>query len=252
MAKYIAVRPRWNPRGVVINYAMRGQLYVRSWPSRYRDANTAQQRRQRGKMAQVCGALPHLKDLLAEGYRPRYKRNGRKIGSYHVAVSVALQEWFADTPRGPQLDLSRLQLTEGIMQPPRGLTITRAGGALRVEWDAPLKWRRPRLLLAAREGGSNEWVSRPMPVEKGVTSAHITLPPAWAGKAIETWVAFADSCGRARTKTHYAKLAPAASGTGATGIVTGIVTGTAIGTTTANASAATAGCRAAQEGFPPD
>ena len=110
MAVYVPVRPRWNPRGVVVNYVSRGRLLVRGWPRGYRDANTAEQRRQRGKMARVCEMLPYLKSLLMEGYAPLVKRSGRRVSGYHVAVGAALREWFVPTPQGDELDCASIRL----------------------------------------------------------------------------------------------------------------------------------------------
>ena len=61
MAVYVPLRPKWNPRGVVVNYVSGGQLCVRSWPKGYRDARTESQQRQRGRMARVCEVLPFVK-----------------------------------------------------------------------------------------------------------------------------------------------------------------------------------------------
>ena len=125
MAHYQAVRPVWYPRGIAVHYVMNNQLYVRGWPSRYRDANTTAQREQRGKMRQVCLVLPYLKKLLAEGYTPQQKANGRCVGSYHVAVAKALREWFIATPTGPTLPPSAIQLTEATRPIPGGMAATR-------------------------------------------------------------------------------------------------------------------------------
>ena len=91
MAVYVPVRPRWNPRGEVVSYVSRGQLVARGWPKGYRDANTLEQQRQRRRMVQICNVLPYLKGVLAEGYAPSVKRNGRCVSGYHAAVGAALR-----------------------------------------------------------------------------------------------------------------------------------------------------------------
>ena len=192
----------------MVNYVSQGQLCVRSWPRGYRDANTATQRRQRGRMAQVCNALPFVKELLALGYSPRTKRNGRTVGSYHAVVSTALRSWFIQTPQGDTLDLSRIRLTDGVHVPPKGLSVKRIGRDLQIAWAYAIPWQGVSILLAAREVASNQWVSLPCQPEQGATSVTIQLPPAWKGKTVETWVAFVGNNGRLKTKTHYEKIAP--------------------------------------------
>lgn len=211
MAVYIPIRPKWNPRGVVVNYVACGQLCVRSWPSHYHDANTAAQQRQRSRMTQVCNALPFVKKLLTLGYSPRTKRNGRTVGSYHAAVSAALRSWFTQTPQGDTLDLSRMRLTDGIHVPPKGLSVKRIQQNLEVSWASALPWKRASILLAAREVASNQWVSLSCQPEQGATSVTIQLPPAWKGETVETWVAFVGNHGRLKTKTRYKKIAPSRS-----------------------------------------
>lgn len=208
MAVYVPVRPRWNPRGVVINYVARGQLCVRSWPKSYHDANTASQRTQRGKMAQVCRMLPHVKALLAEGYTPQMKRNGRRIGSYHAAVASALREWFEDTPHGPRLATSRLRLTDGVAALPKGITLGRQGDTLRVSWSNALPWAGAKLLVAAREPNTDGWKSMVIPLRVGATGANLYLPAAWRKRELEAWAAFVGNSKRVRTLTYHATLPP--------------------------------------------
>lgn len=218
MARYVPVRPRWNPRGTVVNYVSGGQLCVRSWPKGYRDANTAAQRRQRGKMVQVCGVLPFLKAIFAVGYAPLIKRNGRRVGSYHMAVARALREWFDKTPRGEELNVAKIELTDGIRALPEGLSVARVGDEVRVAWvDA--KWRRgARLLFAARARGSGQWVGTPVPLEKGAAGVLLQLPAGWKREAAEVWLAFVDGDGRAKSRTRYMQLAaPVTAGAGHSG-----------------------------------
>lgn len=217
MAVYVPIRPRWNPRGVAINYVSRGQLCVRSWPKGYRDANTAAQRRQRSKMAQVCRVLPHLKMLLAEGYSPQTRRNGRKVGSYHAAVATALREWFEDGMHGPQLDTSRLRLTDGVAALPEGLAIARLKGTLRVSWRSALRWQGAKLLIAVHRPKGKEWVCRVIPLAASATGTTVRLPATWCKETIEAWGAFVGNGGRIRTQTHHATLLSTRGATGATG-----------------------------------
>lgn len=206
MAVYIPIRPKWNPRGVVVNYVCHNQLCVRSWPQGYRDAKTAAQRQQRDKMAQVCNVLPHVKSLLSLGYSPLAKRNGRRVGGYQMAVSRALRGWFTSTPQGDALDCARLQLTDGVSPLPEGLRMERRSGKLIVSWGAALPWNALRLLLAAREAKANQWIAVPVVVGKGSRGVGVRLPKAWRGKRIEVWVAFVGDGQRVKTKTLHATL----------------------------------------------
>lgn len=197
-----------------MHYVMNDRLYVRGWPSHYRDANTPTQRAQRGKMAQVCRVLPHLKTLFSEGYKPLQKRNGRRIGSYHVAVSTALREWFVNSPGGARLDTSKLQLTEGIHALPRQLSAERAPGGVLIQWGKALSWRSPKLLLAARNADSDEWLTCTANIE-GLYTLCATLPDSWRHCKVDIWIAFAADSQRVLTATRYASLGPApASPTG--------------------------------------
>ncbi len=202
MAVYIPIRPKWNPRGVVVNYVSQGQLCVRSWPRGYCDANTPDQRRQRGRMAQVCNVLPYIKNLLAIGYSPQIKRNGRTVGSYHVAVSTALREWFAATPKGDTLDCARIRLTDGMRPLPMGLRIERSSETLRIAWGTALQWNAAKLLLAVQEPIANQWVSVPISLEKGAKEVTVRLPATWRGRKVEVWIAFAGKGNGAKSKTH--------------------------------------------------
>lgn len=217
MAVYVPIRPRWNPRGVIINYVSRGQLCARSWPKGYRDANTPAQRRQRSKMAQVCRVLPLLKVLLAEGYTPQTRRNGRKVGSYHGAVATALREWFEDSMHGPQLATSRLRLTDGVASLPEGLVIARLKGSLRVSWRNALRWQGAKLLIAIHGPKGEEWVCRVIPLTAGATGATVRLPATWRKGAIEAWGAFVGNGGQIRTQTHHTTLLSTRGAAGATG-----------------------------------
>lgn len=220
MAVYIPIRPKWNPRGVVVNYVSQGQLCVRSWPRGYSDANTATQRRQRGRMAQVCNVLPYIKNLLAIGYSPQIKRNGRKVGSYHLAVSTALREWFAASPHGDELDCARIRLTDGVRKLPAELAFGREGGKLRLAWAKPLPRKGWKLLLAARQKGLGQWVGVVQELCDGVAAVEVELPEAWKGKAVEVWVAFVGDGGRVKTATRHAALpaaVPLGGGTAAGG-----------------------------------
>ena len=216
MAVYVPIRPRWNPRGVTINYVSCGQLCVRSWPKGYRDANTAAQRRQRSKMAQVCRVLPHLKVLLAEGYTPQTRRNGRKVGSYHAAVATSLREWFEDSTHGPQLDTSRLRLTDGVTALPEGLAIARLKDTLRVSWRSALRWQGAKLLIAIHGPKGKEWLCKVIPLATDATSTTMRLPATWRKGTIEAWGAFVGNGGRIRTQTHHATLLSTRGATGAT------------------------------------
>lgn len=210
MAVYVPLRPRWNPRGVVVNYVSGGQLCVRSWPKGYRDARTESQQRQRGRMARVCEVLPFVKGLIGEGYSPLVKRNGRHVGAYHCAVSTALREWFIASPGGEAMRLERMRLTDGVRALPEGLEVRRAHDALLVSWNSGLRWAQPRLLLAAREPAANAWVSLLVPVGENVTRVAVRLPPEWAAKAVEVWVAFVGDARRAKSLTRYCMLSPVA------------------------------------------
>ena len=206
MAVYIPIRPRWNPRGVVVNYVFRGRLCVRGWPQGYHDASTPAQQRQRGKMAQACGVLPYLKALLMEGYTPIVKRNGRKVSSYHVAVGVALREWFVQTAQGFRFDPARIRLTDGVGPLPAGLAIGRSGGALCVSLRAPLPWGEKKLLLAVRCQKESQWVSGVLGLKAGEKRIEMELPEAGRGQGVEVWVAFVGNGGRSKTATRYAVL----------------------------------------------
>lgn len=181
---------------------------MRSWPKSYHDANTASQRTQRGKMVQVCRMLPHVTALLAEGYTPQMKRNGRRIGSYHAAVASALREWFEDTPHGPRLATSRLRLTDGVASLPKGLTFERQGDTLRVSWGNALPWAGAKLLVAAREPNTDGWKSMVIPLREGATGANLYLPAAWRKRELEAWTAFVGNGKRIRTTTYHATLPP--------------------------------------------
>lgn len=206
MAVYIPIRPRWNPRSVVVNYVFRDRLCVRGWPQGYHDANTPAQQRQRGKMAQACGVLPHLKALLMEGYTPIVKRNGRKVSSYHVAVGVALREWFVQAAQVFRFDPARIRLTDGVGQLPAGLAIGRSGGALLVSLGAPLPWGEKKLLLAVRCQKESQWVSGVLRLNAGEKRIEMELPESWRGQGLEVWVAFVGNGGRSKTATRYAVL----------------------------------------------
>ena len=199
-----------------MNYVSRGRLLVRGWPRGYRDANTAEQRRQRGKMARVCEMLPYLKSLLLEGYAPLVKRNGRRVSGYHVAVGAALREWFAATPQGDELDCARIRLTAGVRGLPAGLAFGREGGVLRLAWAAPLPWRGAKLLLAVRQKGLGQWVSAVQELGNGAAAVEVVLPRAWKGQGVEVWAAFVGDGGRVGTVTRYVALpahAPLGGGT---------------------------------------
>ena len=185
-----------------MHYVMNNQLYVRGWPSHYRDANTAAQREQRGKMRQVCLVLPYLKKLLAEGYTPQQKANGRCVGSYHVAVAKALREWFITTPTGPTLPPSAIQLTEATRPIPGGMAATRQQERVELTLGAALPWTSPKLLLAARCSTTHEWIAEVVPVD-GVTSLSLTLPRGWSAHRVELWTAFVGENQRARSSTIY-------------------------------------------------
>lgn len=209
MAVYIPVRPRWNPRGEVINYVSGGRLCARGWPRGYRDANSVAQRVQRSKMAQVCDVLPYLKGLIAEGYSPVYKRNGRRVGAYHAAVSAALREWFDSTPDGYKTNWAKVRLTDGIRALPAGLAVTRVDRKVRITWHNAAKRRGAKLLFAARLGETQEWVSSVVALERGAVGASLSLPLHWAKGTIRAWMAFVSSEGRLKTQTLHLALPPA-------------------------------------------
>lgn len=211
MAVYIPIRPRWNPRGQVVNYISYGHLCARGWPGGYRDANTSAQRAQRGKMAQVCDVLPFLKALLAEGYSPIVKRNGRHVGAYHSAVSVALRDWFDATPNGAQINMAKIRLTEGIHQLPKGFSAALSGGKIRIAWRNALKWQGAKLLFAARHTQADKWVAAPIALEQGAEGVTLTLPKHWVDCSIEIWVALVGDGGRIKTTTYHCALAAAAA-----------------------------------------
>ena len=206
MAVYIPIRPKWNPRGVVINYVHGDKLCVRSWPKGYHDANSPAQQRQRRRMRQICNALPYLKVLLSEGFDPQTKRNGRRIGGYHVAVSTALREWFTQTAQGDTLDLVRLQLCNGARNLPIGLRVESSMGMLRIRWTVPLPWRGAKMLIAARLSSANHWTCASIALGETETAVAFSLPKAWRGKAIETWVAFMGKGKGVKTRTRYTPL----------------------------------------------
>lgn len=161
-------------------------------------------------MAQVCSVLPFLKELFAEGYSPVIKRNGRKVGSYHLAVATALREWFDKTPRGDTFNASKIRLTDGARALPAGLSLERAGRELRVAWREDRRGSGGRLLFAARAVAVNQWICTPVPLEKGVASLLLRLPAAWAREEVEVWVAFVSVGGRAKSQTLYQQLPPTA------------------------------------------
>ena len=197
MAIYVPVRPRWNPRGEVVSYVSHGQLMARGWPKGYRDANTLEQQRQRGRMVQVCNVLPYLKGVLAEGFAPSVKRNGRCVSGYHAAVGAA-----------------RIRLTDGSRALPAGLTLARGRGVVRVAWGAGLPWGGRRLLLAMRQESLGQWVCVSVALGDGATEVAVRTLAAWEGREVEVWVAFVGENGRVRTLTHRAVL-------GAVGAVAG-------------------------------
>lgn len=211
MAMYIPVRPHWNPRGEVVNYVSRGRLCARGWPTAYRDANTPKQREQRGKMAQACDVLPFIKSLLAEGYSAVHKRNGRRVGAYHTAVSVALREWFAATPEGPRLDTAKIRLTDGVSRLPAELTAAREGNKLEIAWRPTTRWRGAKLLVAVRRAKSQEWACAKVAVADGSALASFALPPQWAKGTVEIWVAFVGNGDRVKTQTMHLALPPSAT-----------------------------------------
>lgn len=162
-------------------------------------------------MAQVCDALPYLKGLLAEGYSPVVKRNGRRVGAYHAAVSAALREWFDATPGGLRLNAAKIRLTDGVRPLPAGLTAERTGSAVSISWRDGIGWRGAKLLFAAKFIGAKEWVSAPVALANGAVGANIALPAHWASGRVEIWVAFVGDGGRVRSQTLYRALAPAAA-----------------------------------------
>lgn len=168
-------------------------------------------------MAQVCSVLPHLKVLLAEGYTPQTRRNGRKVGSYHAAVATALKEWVEDSMHEPQLVTSRLRLTDGVAALPEGLAIARLKGTLRISWRSALRWQEAKLLIAIHGPKGKEWLCKVIPLATDATSATMRLPATWHKGDIEAWGAFVGNGGRIRTQTHHATLLSTRGATGATG-----------------------------------
>lgn len=168
-------------------------------------------------MAQVCRVLPHLKVLLAEGYTPQTRRNGRKVGSYHAAVATALKEWFEDSMHGPQLVTSRLRLTDGVAALPEGLAIARLKDTLRVSWRSALRWQGAKLLIAIHGPRGKECVCKVIPLAASAMGATVRLPATWRKGTIEAWGAFVSNGGRIRTQTHHATLLFTRGTAGSTG-----------------------------------
>lgn len=207
MGYYKLQRPAWNPRGQEVKYIVKGRVLTRGWPKAYRDARSEKQLGQRSKTDQLNGIFPKLKPLLSMGYDRGKKPNGRKIGSYQMAFGHALRKYFAPDGSGWQLDLARLQLTDGGALLPKRLTIKRVGNLLSVTWERLTNEKEQTLLFAAKTYGKNDWITKIITISPNSSRVAIELPNAWRNETLETWCAFLTVGSTLKSTTHYEELA---------------------------------------------
>lgn len=207
MGYYKLQRPAWNPRGQEVKYIVKERVLTRGWPKAYRDARSKMQIGQRSKVEQLNEIFPKLKSLLSIGYNRGEKPNGRKIGSYQMAFGHALRECFLSNGSGWQLNLARLQLTDGEALLPKQLTIKRAGNLLSVTWERLANEKEQTLLFAAKIHNKNDWVTKTITIAPNSCRAAIELSNAWRNERVETWCAFLTTGSTLKSTTHYEAIA---------------------------------------------
>lgn len=236
MAHVLPTKPRYRPRGVVSLYVSRGQLVARGWRRPGPDPRTPRQLAQRNRFACASSFLKYFTTIVARGYHPGSKPNGRIVGAYQMALSRIVSGCTTYNKGVWRIDYPRVQLAEGRPFPLRGLTVRRVFGRLVLRWRGAAPASVAALRVAAYCPSRWEGWRGYAALTKKRSEAAIGLPKGLGLKTLHVWVVALAADGTIRWASAYVVLAGIGGGSTTSsrsipGVRPGVtgVTGSAIG-----------------------
>ena len=176
--------------GNVVGSTWKDIHYIRSRPAKYNDAKTKSQVKQRSKFSVAMEFLRTITPFIRVGFQSR--ANGR-MTAFNAAMSYNMRSAMKGDHQGAEMDYPRVLVARGELSAATGVRVTAAKGELRATWIANQQ-RGTRsddiVMLLAYNPLKGKAIYDLNAGKRGDSEAVLSLPLAWAGDEIETYLAF--------------------------------------------------------------
>lgn len=180
------------------------KCYVKSLPKRSVMPPTEKQLIQREKFGMVMRFLSPVSSLINDSYR---SINKKKMG-----VNVAVQQIMADAIIGQYpnlgLDFQKIGLIRGRLNNPHGVLSQESGsGKLTFTWPVQIQFNANAsdelLIMIYCDALAKFWYNLDLRFQRWEGTCSVKLPPAFAGKNLQVWLAYRSAGGKAFSNSEY-------------------------------------------------
>jgi len=189
--------------GTVVGASWRGISYMRSLPQKVRNPRTQGQRSQRTKFALALSLLKPMTPLLRTGWR----LFARKQSAFNAAMSHTLANAVVGNYPDYQIDVSKVLISRGNLQPASSASATVASGNIEFAWSdnsgIGSAKQTDKALIAILNLEKGEAITNDAGAERMEEKQTVILPDEWNGDEVQVYLGFVSEDGREVANSVY-------------------------------------------------
>ena len=189
--------------GNVVGASWKGIDYIRSMPSKVNDPKTKSQVKQRSRFLVAMDFLRTITPFLRIGFQSH--ANGR-MTAFNAAMSYNMKFAVKGEYQVVGLDYPNVLVSRGSLSAVSGTSAEIVVDELLVNWEDSMRGN-TRLddiaMVLAYNPLKRESVYDLNAGKRAITKANLSLPPAWKGDAVETYLAFKTADGTVVSDSIY-------------------------------------------------
>jgi len=193
--------------GNVVFSSRNGVPYVRTRPSRYKDAKTPAQLASRARLSMLSRLLSGLKPAINMGFRDTPPGKSSRDVAYRANSKSAIKGEWPDL----YVDYPSVIVSQGDLSPADEASVARNGNTLACTWTSPEKAAPyDRALLTIYDPEISSVLTEPFVAKRADEKADFTLPGRGFGDGeLHVWLSFLSPDGHGVSPSVYAGLAEA-------------------------------------------
>ena len=189
--------------GTVVGASWRGISYMRSLPLKVRNPRTKGQRSQRTKFSLALSLLKPITPLLRIGW----KLYARRQSAFNAAMSHTLANAVIGNYPDYQIDVSKVLISRGNLQPVSSATATVANGNIKFAWNdnsgTGAAKQTDKTLIAILNLEKGEAITHDAGAERMKETQTVILPTEWNGNEVQAYLGFVSEDGREVANSVY-------------------------------------------------
>ena len=189
--------------GTVVGASWRGISYMRSLPLKVRNPRTKGQRSQRTKFSLALSLLKPITPLLRIGW----KLYGRRQSPFNAAMSYTLANAVIGNYPDYSIDVSKVLISRGNLQPATNATATPTRGSIEIGWannsGIGSAKQTDKSLIAVLNLERGEAITLDAGAERMEETQTVILPTEWNGDEVQAYLGFVSEDGREVANSVY-------------------------------------------------